>query len=281
MAIKTCPRINTPPYPAAPATERAIDEQSPPSRHVFSSFTKPTRLFLMSSTTTIATASRQRSFRLSPVSSSRIQLKQIPYPHQRQAAHSGERGLGSLFEMSSAAYYGQRSMGYEAGPPDPEPYGYSAPVTRSWANGRGAQNWSEDYQSYSQPQVAQRQQYQPPQQQQVLAQTRQAAPPASYASRQSTRPTTPTSTHSSHTLSSVSANADAQSMVMHSLQIPARISSKAGNLAEFSAQVSYLYSGQFERPAALSANPLLLAHVLVLVRESQGPRGGGGDKRCR
>lgn len=217
----------------------------------------------MSSTATTVISSRQHGFRLSPVPTNRSQLKQIP--QQTRESHFRESGPGSRPAMSSATYYGQRSVGYNTGGPSREPYtNMSAPVSRSWAASKDAQTWQEDYSAYSQGQGQQRQQYQPTQQQgPVQIRNTVGHTVSQTVSRQPTRPSTPNSTQSSHPASGASANGDAQSMVTHSLRIPSRISSDGGNLADFSAQVSFMSC----KVSVESKESWLtyLAHVSVLV----------------
>lgn len=192
----------------------------------------------MSSTATAVILSPQQyGYRLSSVPSNRTwsEHKQNTRPrHCRQHP-----------EMSSAAYYGQRPVGYETGGSSREPFSSMTTAGRSWATAKDSQNWHEDYPPYSQPGQApqQRQQYQPPSQQQTRhAVGHTVLHTMSYGvSRQSTRQSTPNSTHSSHPASGSSTNGDSQSMVMHSLQIPSRISKAGGNLADFSAQVRLVY----------------------------------------
>lgn len=169
--------------------------------------------------------------RLSSVSSNRSwseQTQDVCSSHRRQHP-----------EMSSAAYYGQRPMAYATGGSGRDVRSsISAPIGRSWATAKDTQAWPEDYQSYSQQEQAQQQR------QQHQAPTQHARQSVSHTmpytvTRQSTRHSTPNSTHSSYQASAVSTNGDSQSMVMHSLQIPSRISKTGGNLADFSAQVSF------------------------------------------
>lgn len=176
----------------------------------------------MSSTaTTVIASSRQpHGFRLSDP----------PYrDHQDKLRHP---------EMSSAAYY--RAAGYETGGPSRDSYN-SMSGSRSWATGKTAQAWQGEYPSYSQNQAQQRQQQQQQFQQQVPVQVRHTVAhhtTSQATGRQTARQSTPNSTHSSHHASGTLSNGgDAQSMVMHSLQIPSRISTKGGNLADFAAQV--------------------------------------------
>lgn len=172
-----------------------------------------------------------------------MRTRQIPHPIPRpyRIAQPAQGSVDAFrTEMSSTAYYGQRPMSYETGP-SRDPYVHTAaPVQRSWANGRDGQSWQEDYHQASSSQNQQQQrQYQASQQIQVQPQARlPVSGTASHVSRHSTRPSTPNSGHSSHTASGTSTSGDA-SMVKHSLQIPARISPKGGNLADFSAQVRF------------------------------------------
>lgn len=203
----------------------------------------------MSSTTVLS--SRQHGFRPSPVPSLRSQLRkrQTPYPVRR--IHSTTEPEQVDFDtsqpsMSSAAYYGQRPVGYETGN-NRDPYIHqAAPSQRSWASMGDGQSWPQDYKSSSQAQV---QPQQPPRQssQQVQVAPQLHVPTftsaASHVARHSARPSTPNSTHSSHTASGTMGNGDdsrgLESMVKHSLQIPARISPKGGNLADFAAEVRF------------------------------------------
>lgn len=200
----------------------------------------------MSSTTTVL-SSQQHTFRFSPAHSNRSQFRNQPsYQAQRphRTAEPGQPKFDtSRSEMSSTAYYGQRPVSYESGA-SRDPYVHAgAPVQRSWATGRDGQTWQEDYHQASSSQnhhQQQQRQYQSSQQTQVAPQARlSVSGPVSHVSRHSTRPSTPNSGYSSHTASATSTSGDA-SMVKHSLQIPARISPKGGNLADFSAQVGLL-----------------------------------------
>lgn len=182
----------------------------------------------MSSTaTSVILPPQQHGFRLSSVPSDRS------WSEHTQSTRPSHRRQHP--DMSSAAYYGQRQVGYENGGSNRDSY------RRSWAASKDSQNWHEDCPTYSQQGQApqQRQQYQPPPQQQTRHAVGHTMPhTVPYgASRQSTRQSTPNSTHSSHAASGASTSGDSQSMVLHSLQIPSRISRAAGNLADFSAQV--------------------------------------------
>lgn len=229
----------------------------------------------MSLTTTVL-SSQHHAFRPSPALSNRSQLRirQIPYPAQRpqrttQPGQASPDDAASRPEMSSTVYYGQRPVSYETGASRDTYVHAAAPVQRSWASGRDGQSWQEDYHQASSSQNQQQQrQYQPSQQAQVPPQARlSVSGPASHVSRHSTRPSTPNSGHSSHTASATSASGDA-SMVKHSLQIPARINPKGGNLADFSAQVGH--DDQAFRGGSFLTDWLLVAHVPVLVRDSHG-----------
>lgn len=194
----------------------------------------------MSSTTTVL-SSQQHAFRLSPALSNRshLRIRHTPYQVQRpqRTAGPGQPSLDAPRpEMSSTAYYGQRPVSYETGARRDSYIHAGAPAQRSWTNGRDGQSWQEDYHQVSSQNHHQQRQYQSSQQH-VPPQARlSVSGTASHVSRHSTRPSTPNSGYSSHTASAASTSGDA-SMVKHSLQIPARISPKGGNLADFSAQV--------------------------------------------
>lgn len=193
----------------------------------------------MSSTATaVILPPQQHGFRLSSVPSDRS------WSEHAQSTRPSNRRYHP--EMSSAAYFGQRPVGYETGGSNREPYSSMPTAGRPWTISKDPQNWHEDYPSYSQQgQVPQqRQQYQPPPQQQARHSVSHTMPHTVPfgVSRQSTRQSTPNSTHSSHPASGTSTNGDSQSMVLHSLQIPSRISKGAGNLADFSAQVCLAHS---------------------------------------
>ncbi|PSS03838.1 hypothetical protein BD289DRAFT_358537 [Coniella lustricola] len=152
--------------------------------------------------------------------------------------------------MSSAAYYGQRTGGYEAGASERETCRFSASTGRPWLSTRDAQDWSESYQGLSQPHAVQRQQYQPPSQSSTQSRHSTSNSYSASASRQS-RPATPGSTRSGLMTAATSVSGDAQSMVLHSLQLPGLISPKGGNLADFAAQLTCLF--WFESPKVLEA----------------------------
>lgn len=203
----------------------------------------------MSSTTTVL-SSQPHIFRFSPALSSRSQFRiRQPSYQAQQPQRTAEPGQPSFdtsrSNMSSTAYYGQRPVSYETGASRDSYVHAAAPVQRSWATGRDGQTWQEDYHQTTSSQNHQQQQqrqYQSSQQIQVAPQARlSVSGAASHVSRHSTRPSTPNSGYSSHTASATSTSGDA-SMVKHSLQIPARISPKGGNLADFSAQVGLVQS---------------------------------------
>lgn len=187
----------------------------------------------MSSTTTVTATSRYNNFRPFPGSLNRSRLDQFPQPHQLDKPVTYKTGSPVYSNMSSAAtYYGQRVAPYDTMASNRDAYNV-AQMDR-WSAARDTQNWQDGYQAYqSQSSGQSRQQYQPPH---VPFQARQAT--SNTTSRQPTRPSTPNSTHSSQTASIGTVGGDAQSMVMHSMQIPARISPKGGSLADFAAQVS-------------------------------------------
>lgn len=190
----------------------------------------------MSSTTTIIATPQHNGFRLSPGLSNRSQLGQISYTYQQERlVRAAKSGLVSHHNMSSAAtYYGQRAVPYETGAPSRDSYNL-AQVER-WATARDTQNWQDNCQAYpAQSQGQQRQQYQPPQ---IPSQARHVSNnnTSHTISRQPTRPSTPNSARSSQTAATTG---DSQSMVLHSMQIPACISPKGGNLADFAAQVKF------------------------------------------
>ncbi|CAN8096585.1 unnamed protein product [Discula destructiva] len=154
--------------------------------------------------------------------------------------------------MSSAAYYGQRPVGYETGTARDSYTHTAASSQRSWSDTKDAQSW-ENFSTNSQhaQALSQQRQHQASQQTQVVPKVRlPISSAASHVSRHSTRPSTPNSSTSSHTASVPVASGD-ESMVKHSLQIPARISLKGGNLADFAAQLTCLF--WFESPAVLEA----------------------------
>lgn len=190
----------------------------------------------MSSTTTVTATSRYNSFRPCPASLSRSRLNQSPQPRQLHGSVTCQTGSAVNPNMSSAAYYGQRVVPYKTMASNRNSYNV-AEMDR-WSAARDTQNWQDNYHAYPiQSSGQQRQQYQPPH---VSMQTRQAT--SNTVSRQPTRPSTPNSTQSSQTASIGTVGGDAQSMVLHSMQIPARISPNGGNLADFAAQVSQFIS---------------------------------------
>lgn len=199
----------------------------------------------MSSTATaIRATSRQHSYRLSPTPSSRSQPKQIPdllAGHQQSSnLCSRNGGHASQSHMTSAAYHGQGPVTCETNAPSRQTFSsMSAPFERSWSTQRSTQNWQGDYPATYTVQPGQQRslQYQPSQQLPVQIKQTSSSATSSHASRQATRTSTPTSTCSA---SGASTSGDSQSMVMHSLQLPSRISPKGGNLADFAAQVSFL-----------------------------------------
>lgn len=186
----------------------------------------------MSSTTTVIATYRQNS--LQPFPASRSRLDQFPPARQLDRRPTNKTSSVAHPNMSSAtAYYGQRVVPYEAMTSSRDTYNV-AQMDR-WSAARDTQTWQDGYQAYSVQNSGQpRQQYQQPPH--VPLQARQAT--SNIVSRQPTRPSTPNSTHSSQTALGSTLGGDAQSMVLHSMQIPARISTKGGNLADFAAQVS-------------------------------------------
>lgn len=188
----------------------------------------------MSSTAIVTATSQHTSIRPFPASLSKSRLNQASQPHPLDRRTTYKTGSAINSNMSStAAYYGQRAAPFETMASSRDSFNL-AQVDR-WSSTREPPNWQENYQAYSAQNSSQsRQQYQ---QQQIPLQTRQAS--SSTISRQPTRPSTPNSGHSSQTAGSGGTlTGDAQSMVLHSMQIPARISPKGGNLADFAAQVS-------------------------------------------
>lgn len=175
-------------------------------------------------------------FRFSPPRSSSCQ-KRTPLSSQRFAGKVAHRTTGSLgthpgYKMS-AIYHGPQAVAYESRLPAHEHHTL-AQIERSRPYAQEAHNSMENYDRH--PAQNHFQQYQS----QVPQQARHLVNSASHpGSRLPTRPSTPNSTHSSHPASGTnSANGDAQSMVLHSLQVPACISPKGGNLADFAAQVN-------------------------------------------
>lgn len=191
----------------------------------------------MSLTATVTATSQPNSFRPGPPSPNRSRLNRSPQPRQPHRSVTHQTGSAVNPNMSSAAAYpGQRAVPYNTMASNRDAYKV-APIDR-WEAAREIQDfaWRNAHQPYP-PQTSgqQRQQYQPTH---VPLQPRQATS-SNTVTRQSTRAPTPSSTHSTQAASSAGTlNGDAQSMVMHSMQIPARISPKGGNLADFAAQVS-------------------------------------------
>lgn len=185
----------------------------------------------------VSTTLHHHGFRLSPPTPTRCQKRFFFPPRQPidVVAHHANTSLGTQSEYKmSAVYHGPQAVAYGSRVPTREHHGL-AQMERSRPYAQEAQTGMESYQRY--PSQSQLQQYQPP----VPLQARHVVNPSSHpVSRQPTRPSTPNSTHSSHTASAAnSTNGDTQSMVLHSLQVPACISPKGGNLADFSAQVRY------------------------------------------
>lgn len=163
--------------------------------------------------------------------------KRAPLSSQRFAGKVAHRATGSLGthpgHKMSAVYHGPQAVAYESRPTAHEHHTL-AQIERSRPYAQEAHNGMESYERH--PAQSHFQQYQA----QVPPQARHLVNSASHpGSRLPTRPSTPNSTHSSHPASGTnSANGDAQSMVLHSLQVPACISPKGGNLADFAAQVN-------------------------------------------
>lgn len=190
----------------------------------------------MSSTTTITATSRQNNFRPLPRSLNRSRLDQLPLLDQPDKSVTHKTASPVHANMSSAAtYYGQRVATCETVASNRD--AYNAAQMDRWSAAKDAQNWQDNYQAYKAQFTTQsRQQHQPSHN---PFQARQAT--SNTVSRQTTRPSTPNSSHSSQPASISTVGGDAQSMVLHSMQIPARISSKGGNLADFAAQVSLAF----------------------------------------
>lgn len=185
----------------------------------------------MSSTATVLSTFPQNSFRFLANSTNESRFSPLPRPHQSDRSAAHKTGFAAISNMSSAAYYGQRVAPHETMASGRDPYNV-AQMDR-WSVTRETPNWQDGYHAYPiQNSSQQRQQYQPPH---VPLQSKQAS--SNTVSRQTTRPSTPNSTHSSQAASVTTLGADAQSMVLHSMQIPKCISPKAGNLADFAAQV--------------------------------------------
>lgn len=186
---------------------------------------------------TLISTNSHHGFRLPPATSTRCQrqfpvLTHRPIDEVSRPTSSLESQLGSKM---SAIYHGPQAVTYDSRVPTREHHGL-AQMERSRPYAQETQSSMENYQRY--PSQSQLQQYQAP----IPPQSRHVVnPPTHSVPRQPTRPSTPNSTHSSHTASAAtSTNGDAQSMVLHSLQVPTCISPKGGNLADFSAQVRYL-----------------------------------------
>ncbi|ROW12536.1 hypothetical protein VMCG_00196 [Cytospora schulzeri] len=199
------------------------------------------------SSTLISTTSHHHGFRLSPPTSTRCQKRLSVLPHYPidEVARRARSSLGTQTDYKmSAVYHGPQAVAYDSRVPAREHHAL-AQMERPRPYAQEAQSSMENYQRY--PSQSQPQQYQPP----VPLQARHVVNQSSHsASRQPTRPSTPNSTHSSHTASAAnSTNGDSQSMVLHSLQVPACISPKGGNLADFSAQLTCLF--WFESPKIL------------------------------
>ena len=174
-------------------------------------------------------------FRFPPTRSSSCQNR-TPLSSNRFAGKAAHRPTGSLGthpgHKMSAVYHGPQAVAYESRLPAHEHHTL-AQIERSRPYAQEVHNGVDNYDRHlSQSHF---QQYQP----QIPPQVRHLVNSASHpGSRLPTRPSTPNSTHSSHPASGTnSANGDVQSMVLHSLQVPARISPKGGNLADFAAQV--------------------------------------------
>lgn len=194
---------------------------------------------------TLTSTILNNGFRSSPPRSSNYQQR-TPFS-QRFAGKFAPRATSSLgthpgYKMS-AVYHGPQAVAYDSRLPAHEHHTL-AQIERSRPYAQDAHNAMENYDRH--PAQNHFQQYQP----QVPPQARHLVNSASHpGSRLPTRPSTPNSTHSSHPASGTnSANGDAQSMVLHSLQVPACISPKGGNLADFAAQVN-LTNDLATRPA--------------------------------
>lgn len=192
-------------------------------------------------------------FRYSPPRSSTYQ-KRTPLSSQRFAGKVAHRTTGSLgthpgYKMS-AIYHGPQAVAYESRLPTHEHHTL-AQIERSRPYAQEAHNGMENYERH--PAQNHFQQYPS----QVHQQARHLVNSASHpGSRLPTRPSTPNSTHSSHPASGTnSTNGDAQSMVLHSLQVPACISPKGGNLADFAAQVNLARD--------LATRPALIANLSI------------------
>lgn len=195
---------------------------------------------------TLTSTILNNGFRSSPPRSSNYQ-KWTPLSSHRFAgkvAHRSTGGLGTHpgYKMS-AVYHGPQAVAYDSRLPAHEHHSL-AQIERSRPYAQEAHNGMESYDRY--PAQNHYQQYQP----QAAPHARHLVNSASHpGSRLPTRPSTPNSTHSSHPASGTnSANGDAQSMVLHSLQVPACISPKGGNLADFAAQVSLAQDSPTMRP---------------------------------
>ncbi|KUI58813.1 Meiotically up-regulated gene 80 protein [Cytospora mali] len=191
---------------------------------------------------TLVSTTLHHGFRLSPPTSTRCQKRFPTPPHHpiNEVPHHTRSSLETQPDYNmSAVYHGPQAVTYDSRVPTREHHAL-AQIERS----RPYETGMETYQRY--PSQSQLQQYQPP----VPLQARHASSSSHPVPRQSTRPSTPNSAHSSHAASAAnSTNGDIQSMVLHSLQVPACISPKGGNLADFSAQLTCLF--WFESPKIL------------------------------
>lgn len=190
-------------------------------------------------------------FRSSPPRSSSCQ-KRTPLSSHQFAGKVAHRATSSLRthpgHKMSAIYHGPQAVAYESRLPGHEHHTL-AQIERSRPYAQETHSGMENYERH--PAQSHFQQYQP----QVPPQARHLVNTASHpGSRLPTRPSTPNSTHSSHPASGTnSANGDVQSMVLHSLQVPACISPKGGNLADFAAQVNLTQN--------LVTSPALIANL--------------------
>lgn len=205
-----------------------------------------------SMSSTLTATILNNGFRSSPPRSSSCQ-KRTPLSSHRFAGKVAHRATSGLrthpgYKMS-AIYHGPQAVAYESRLPAHEHHTL-AQIERSRPYAQETHNGMENYERH--PAQSHFQQYQP----QVPPQARHLVNSASHpGSRLPTRPSTPNSTHSSHPASGTnSANGDVQSMVLHSLQVPACISPKGGNLADFAAQVS-LAQNLAPRPALIANLP--------------------------
>lgn len=217
-------------------TEHFLDRATKPFLPLV---TERTTAVPMSSTTVLS--ARQPS-----VSSigSQLRNRQTSYPAPRthRTAPTEQSHLASSQpSMYSAAAFGQRPTGYEAGNRRDSYTRQGVPTQRLWAiagqdDGQSWEHNREYHGTNSQGPVLAQQRHHTSQQAHLVPQLYLPNSSASHVSRQSTRPSTPNSTRSSHTGSGSASGGD-DSMVKHSLQIPARISPRGGNLADFAAQV--------------------------------------------